>query len=500
MFQKYVFLVSCLLLSVSASHAQWCGTKGEELVARLLENKAALRESPVQFRSTRYVPIKFHLVGRNDGTGRARFRNVLEQLCVMNNDYAPLGIQFYIKDSFNIINNTILFEDHYNNMRLMEPYRDPNALNVWIVDAIRVNSNSDGESLGYYSVSRDWIVILRSEINNYSSSLSHEIGHFFGLLHTFYGWDYDPWEAGKHGNPAPELSPLGIPTERQDKANCDAAGDYICDTPPDYNLGFGWDDCNYVGGAKDPAGVLVNPDEMNFMGYFLRCSRTAYIFSTEQKNLMTADVASNKRAPLRNTYNPDYLQFSGVPQLESPASSVTMPVYDQVSLQWSAVEGATRYLVEVDALPTFTSAQVMTFVVTTNKLTVNILSPSETYYWRVRAFNEHYTCAVFSPRRSFRTGMTTATQEPTELNGWKIYSNPTTQGSNLLLAFNVQQSVKASIEVWNVMGQRVQSVKNYTFSSGERQLTLLTDQLKSGIYFISITTPTGRSVKKIIIQ
>ena len=39
------------------------------------------------------------------------------------------------------------------------------------------------------------------------------------------------------------------------------SGDFLCDTPADYNLGFGWNNCNYTGGAMDPNGILLNPDE-----------------------------------------------------------------------------------------------------------------------------------------------------------------------------------------------------------------------------------------------
>ena len=73
-----------------------------------------------------------------------------------------------------------------------------------------------------------------------------------------------PWSADI-GNPAPASSPGGIPTEKMDGSNCETAGDYLCDTPPDYN-GFGWDDCDYDGGAQDPMGVEIDPEERLIYG------------------------------------------------------------------------------------------------------------------------------------------------------------------------------------------------------------------------------------------
>jgi hypothetical protein len=109
-------LLSTLLLAAvvwvaqaQTSHSNWCGTHGEEveqhLIRRLQANKAAVEANGGSVaRNTQYVPIKFHLVAQTNGAGRISEATVLGQLCELNEDFAPLGIQFFLKDgTFNYV-------------------------------------------------------------------------------------------------------------------------------------------------------------------------------------------------------------------------------------------------------------------------------------------------------------------------------------------------------------------------------------------------------------
>lgn len=504
MLKIYLLLLASTVLMVHSLSAQQCGTVGveaEALTARLLQNKARLAADPVQFRSTQYVPIRFHLVTKTDGSGGIRLRNILEQLCGLNKDFATTGIQFYIKDAINFIKNDKLYTDHYNNLNLMEPYRDRSAINVWIVGDIQVGSDPNAVVLGYYTYSRDWLVVLKDEVGSLSCTVSHEMGHFFGLLHTFHGWDADPWSATKHGNPAPAVSPGGIFTEYQNGENCDSAGDFICDTPPDYNFGDYWSDCDYKGGAKDPTGIIVNPTEVNFMGYFFYCQRGMYEFSSNQRNLMFSDAMATNRAYIRHDFTPAYLQFNGMPTLELPLAGANVPFYNNVDLQWSEVEGATRYLVEMDVLPTFTSATLLNYITTSNKITLNNLKPNETYYWRVRPFNENYTCTIFTSRKSFKTNdIATKTHEISQLNQWQVHPNPINAGTSLSLLLDVNKQFEAEVQLRNLTGQLVQSWGIQQFTADQQKHNFTLKNIAAGIYLLTLTTGTERQVQKIIIQ
>ncbi|MDX1409477.1 MAG: PKD domain-containing protein, partial [Saprospiraceae bacterium] len=89
------------------------------------------------------------------------------------------------------------------------------------------------------------------------SSLLHEIGHYFGLLHT-------------HG------ITNSMPTdELVDYSNCLTAGDDVCDTPAEPNLqGLVDSNCVYTGSLVDNAGLPFDPDPYNVMSYAPKPCRT----------------------------------------------------------------------------------------------------------------------------------------------------------------------------------------------------------------------------------
>ena len=96
----FILLVS-FILSVSpkieAQSNSICGTTDiDDITKRLLENKKLFHERDVvRNGDIQYVPVTFHLVAATDGTGRVKLRQVTQQLCRLNNDYADQNIQFY---------------------------------------------------------------------------------------------------------------------------------------------------------------------------------------------------------------------------------------------------------------------------------------------------------------------------------------------------------------------------------------------------------------------
>ena len=281
-----------------------CTTTGElanQIIPRLKQNQALITNQEIVYpRSTSYVPVKFHLVAKNDGSGRLSYSKVLEQLCKINDDFAPLDIQFYIKDNVNFLDNTSIYEDHTTAQNLMNFSREPGALNIFIMEDVNPSNQS---ARGYYSPSLDWIVIENQEIGG-GRSLTHEIGHYFSLLHPFHGWDIEPYNPDVHGIPAPYFSPMGVQTEKSDGSNCSEAGDLLCDTPPDYAYNYPWPDCTFDANILDPDANPIDPDEKLFMNYF-DCPRDDYYFSPQQAEVMKTDLVRRsdlkKSAPLQSS-------------------------------------------------------------------------------------------------------------------------------------------------------------------------------------------------------
>lgn len=142
-------------------------------------------------------------------------------------------------------------------------YYTEKTINIYLVDNIVVPAGVNG-----YAVmpgGEDLIVMKKSALG--SLTPVHEMGHFFGLPHTF-----EPT----------------IPAELVRRSNCYTTGDMFCDTDADpYNgttiTNVPTAPCGYVYGPTDAAGDYYIPPVDNIMSYWgCRCR-----FTQEQYNFMS---------------------------------------------------------------------------------------------------------------------------------------------------------------------------------------------------------------------
>ncbi len=489
---------------------QFCGVQGkdaEQIFQRNQKMVSSMYDRPVSGREIQYIPIVFHLIANSDGLGRETVDNALEALCRLNEDFAELNVQFFLKNGgFNFIDNTTLYNNPGLNgsVFVMRRERDTEALNVFIPQSATPpqGGSSPGVVLGYYDPFNDWVLCARGDVNASSIVLSHEIGHFFTLSHPHLGWDAQPWiNTNFENNQAPPFSPGNRPTELMDGSNCENAGDNVCDTPPDYNFGFGWNGppCNYNGGARDPNGEIVDPDETNLMNYFLSCDRDIRTFTPTQQDMMLQNIAQRSIFPasVENEFPP----LEGPVTLQSPIGGVETPGFNLVELNWQALPGATSYYLEVDRVPTF-SIEPRQLFSTTNSLTLEDLEPNRVYYWRVYAYNPFDACAGYSTTASFRTGedMISSSVEVELLEEWTILPNPVRQGAALNMQMSIRQSFRASIELLSLDGRRVLPLKERDFPAGQENWTISTQGLSPGVYLLSLATEAGRISRRVVIR
>lgn len=187
------------------------------------------------------VNVYFHVI--TDGTdGDLRQAEVDAQMRVLNNAYAPWGWAFNLAGVDRTV-NAGWFNDCYSNEKPMK-----NALHQGTGQDLNIYSCVPGPYLGYATFpssyrgqpSQDGVVILYSSLPhgseanyNEGDTATHEVGHWFGLYHTFQN-------------------------------GCSKNGDYVDDTPaeksPAFECPIGRDTCT---GSKYPG---VDPVE-NFMDY-----------------------------------------------------------------------------------------------------------------------------------------------------------------------------------------------------------------------------------------
>ena len=517
-FMKMTFIISgmiCLLslstLSAQTDHGS-CGTVGElqeAFIPDLQRNIRLATTNPINLRSIQYVPIKFHIISETDGTNGVKEARVLDQLDALNEDFADLEIQFYLKDcSFNYINNSTVFENHEATIgTIMKANRDPAAINIFIPETADRNGNDLGRTLGYYLKTAftsvgvfdsDWIVVRKSEISGGSITLTHELGHFFTLAHPHRGWDSEPYDAQVHGNPVQANSPSGIPTELQDGSNCDTAGDLLCDTPPDYNFGLNWRDCNYDGGALDPKGTVVNPEEKLYMGYFNFCTSDDYFFSNMQKAAMVASLNGGDRSYIRNGWTPGSDRITQNTTLEFPINDERLAFFNDIQFSWAPVPGANKYLLEVSRFSNYMEgSSTFSFIVNGNTKVIDGLEADRKYFWRVRPFNCLDTGTPFTNSGSFRTGTVTKVEEPEFIETWTVGPNPARVQSTILLSISSSEIFEGQISWYGMDGRRIQTGSSQRFINGTNRIRVSTEELAAGIYLLALETSTGRLTKRI---
>lgn len=235
------------------------------------------------------IPVVFHVVhlGEPIGIGsNVDDQRILNALSDLNAKMASCDIQFCLAtrdpdgmpttginrvSGADVINySNFGIRTNFNDLYVKQLSRWPNIdyINIWIVHRI-FNSNVNQVTLGNatfpgsnYAI--DGIVLLDDIVGvDDGGTLTHEMGHFFNLFHTFQG-----------------ASQTNCPPN----SDCNQDGDKVCDTPP-HKLIFGGCDENAI---NDCTGAAFGPIVHNFMSYFSGTCRNAF----------TSEQAMRKRAAL----------------------------------------------------------------------------------------------------------------------------------------------------------------------------------------------------------
>ncbi len=531
-------ITSVLLLLSGLSfqvHAQWCGMTIEDMAKttnELLEcKKNILTNGTASERGTVFVPVKFHLVGNDDGTSRVLEYRVLDLLCGWNKNYAPLDYQFYMKGGFNYINDININTDPRNGFTAasMRSKKDAGAMNVFIVKNIPNPSSPTSKILGFFDYAGDYVVILATECKTEASTISHEAGHFFRLLHTHNGWDghpydptvdadsnfkvndYSPEQGVKKGTYPGQGSIATLKNECMSGFEGELRGDYMSDTPPDYAMGEasagkGTANCTLHKSliAIDPCGDTVKPMTNNYMSYFEGCS--AYQFTPQQVAVVKESYNSTKRAYLRtNTPPVDNGTVSGAPILMSPANNGYSVVTSDILLDWQDVPNATSYLVEVSLITSMGGSNSDFYIVNNASELVfksfkgQPIVQGKFYYWRVRAYNNNSCCTAFSSTFKFTAGPTSIKTIDSQVANMNIYPNPVISGQELKIDIKANKNFDGVLKVHDGLGRLLHSEK-ITVSEGDNSINLPSLEITSGAINVGITIGHEVIGKNVIIQ
>lgn len=195
-----------------------------------------------------YIPVVFHVI-HNDSLENISQAQIMDQIRILNEDFrkvvgtpgfssdpaaTDMKIEFRLaqydpngkkSDGINRIKSTMT-NNANNSVKALSYWNSDKYLNIWVVKTIDLgNTSTEGIVLGYAQFPWDKAskpttdgVVVRSDqigvigtgkISQGGRTLTHEVGHWLGLFHTFQG--------GCAGATA---------------SNCASGGDMICDTPP----------------------------------------------------------------------------------------------------------------------------------------------------------------------------------------------------------------------------------------------------------------------------
>lgn len=508
-FNILVVLMLCLPIFVTAQNngnngqKEACGTEfTPDMEARLLRNIATAKRLglPAASRTTTYVALNIHLVANNDGSQTISPGKIFEAICALNQNYEPQDIQFYIQNFFELNNSVVNSHSNTQAAQFQMSIRknaNNNGINIFVCSSVNTNSVTSGITLGYYSPSYDLIAIRKNQMNSTSTTLTHEIGHFLSLPHPFNGWDGTDYAPTYSASNPPPASINGVLVELADGSNCATAGDYFCDTEPDYNLGFyGGNNCNYTGGAVDPTGAVIDPDETLYMSYFDdNCQNQ---FTAEQQGAIAADLATFSRNYVRSTPSTT-TEITAATTLTSPSNGATTPFWDEVYLNWDDVADANQYFVQIARNQSF-SLIVEEAIVTNSVYASTVLSSGTNYYWRVKAYNEVSNCNAYSSTRQFTTSsFTTDTEEAFDITSIKLQPNVTSAGQLINLNIQTEEKIDATIRIVNVNGQVMKNIDNVTFQAGTHIHKIETAGLAPGVYIVNLQTPQGQINERLMI-
>ncbi|MBL7787094.1 MAG: fibronectin type III domain-containing protein [Chitinophagales bacterium] len=377
-----------------------------------------------------YIPITAIIVRQTDGTGGLSTTDLNNAITRLNTLYSSMHIQFFLCSTKYVNNSTYYNFNNSQENALASGNEVSNTINIFFVNTA-VAGSTPVCGYAYFPGAYDRIIMANACATN-GSTLAHEMGHYFGLLHTFHLYNENVPRTGTC-------------------SNCTTAGDRLCDTPADRGVGFtAYPTCSYTGTAVDNCSIALAtnpPSPRNLMSYGDKPCRD--MFTPQQQGVI---ISTN------NAYR-SYLACST--PCNTPTNLTASPTTNTATLSWSAVSGAVSYNVQYkpNGATTWTTVSA-----TTSTLSLTGLSSATTYQFQVQT-----VCgggaSVYSTIANFTTNSTcyalsfNGSQRVTIPNNTTITPNPMALGTG---DFTVTAWIKAS----NVTGKRAIISKRSTTSNG----------------------------------
>ncbi len=506
---RNLFLYTILFIpffSLAQQQAGTCGLSYEEgLLVReqMFRNRQQIAPEQVEAllsqRSSIWIPLVIHLVGNSQGQGFASPSNVLSMVCRLNDDFAPYNLQFYIKDSLRYVMDDIIYADAYDSVSIdrMILLKDTTAANVF------VNAAAGGGVAGYYSRRGDFVFMLNGYAVGSSTTFTHEMGHFFTLPHTFFGWENIDARQLYSSTPAPDSVGTGWrrrEVEYVDRSgplvNCYDAADGFCDTDADYISQRAA--CPLSGTALDPSGTPIAPNPVLYMSYFLdNCMTT---FTAEQNVAMISDVINRTWTSFPAPNNSALSSQNTIPLHPQEGELVSL-LNANIRLEWdtTGASAANGWVVRLERIFFNVPVATVLFKIVQGQNYIEVpstdLMPNTLYRWQVMPYSNAYTCAPFSNVFSFETNAdapvaTIGSRSISDFAQLQLMPNPV-QGRQASLRLYSEELLRGTIRLYDLSGRVLSEIDLSNGILGEERYQLDLKGLSSGLYRIVLLSDKG---------
>ena len=251
--------------------------------------KAALAQVPNQYVTAeddlpcveQTLSLRVHLVDDLDATPLDFDTAAFEAMVALTNEwFAPVCLDFAVCEYLREENFRYASFEGADGEEATSLFGDRNRIDVYVTVRDSMDRCGLATRTGVERNREAFVMIVDSCVSDISKTLAHELGHYFGLYHTF------------------EVEETGEELVNGD--NCLVAGDLICDTPADpFEEGSltrytdSEDPCRFVFRGRDENGQFYVPHTGNVMSYY--DDECACGFTHDQLAVMAANYLANRR-------------------------------------------------------------------------------------------------------------------------------------------------------------------------------------------------------------
>lgn len=481
-------LMAAAILCLNSLWAQseFCGTRAEDQ-QQALNSIEGLPYVYRQDNAITYIPLMVHNVTNDQSNSFYAAWPLFETLCTLNSDFLPTGFQFYLERGFNYIRNSEWnnHEDFNRGEEMMIESNVPEMVNCYLV-------SDPAGNCGYFTYSGDGVALNKSCLGKYSHTWAHELGHYFSLPHTFYGWEGIRYSSGK--KTVEYQGDVFRQIENVVRSQCKRQADYFCDTHPDY-ISYRWS-CNPDGLSslimRDVNDSTFRADGSLFMSYSNdQCMNR---FSTEQMDAMHKSLNGPRSELKRPDVIPNFITQEQI-VLEYPQDSLTVP-WRNIDVTWEPVENASYYVLQISRTSNF-SVVVKNLLLNTNKVIIDSLTQGKNYWWRVRAYSDFDFCGIESRVGYFQTEAQIVSTGNLAARELQLYPNPVKVNGNVHLYLHEEFHGVQNLKIVASNGGLV----NFpAYREIEQGIWLDLTGIPSGLYLLHVTSASGNYYSKISIQ